>query len=211
MFGTTKSSDRRPLRKAYRFILTVAAVYIVATPLWWLVTPGYSKAHCVAANWMFNLDIISDDELDFTYEDGEIEGRIVFRFVRPSDNHRFKAQASETCGSGRVHFGIVIWGALLIATPLGSLRKKLIYFFLGWALLFVSELFALYLQVLFNKSLTLQHLEPTYQSRLPAIVEYLFDWGGNFYVLLGNKLIPIVFWLIIGLPVLIKRPGKPIA
>jgi hypothetical protein len=146
--------------------------------------------------------------LTFTYEDGEIVGRIIFRFIRPYDNHRFKASAEETCGSGRVHFGVVIWGALLAATPFGNLRKKLVYFLIGWVLLFVSQLEGLYLQVLFNKALTLQHLEPTYQSRLPAIVEYIFDWGGQFYVLIGNKLLPILFWLIVGLPFLIRRSSK---
>jgi hypothetical protein len=200
----TKSSGRQPLKRAYRFILVVALVYIIFTPIWWLVTPTYSKAHCVAANWLFNLDIISDDALTFTYEGGEIRGEIIFRFVRPYDNHRFKASASETCGSGSVHFGIVIWGALLAATPFTSSRKKLLFFFAGWALLFASQLFALYLQMLFNKSLSLQHLEPTYQSRLPETVEYVFDWGGNFYVLLGNRLLPIVLWLIVGLPALIR-------
>jgi hypothetical protein len=202
--GTTKSSARRPLRRAYRFILIVALVYVVFTPIWWLVTPLYSELHCIAANWAFNLNILSDDELTYTYEDGEIVGRIIFRFVRPYDNHRFKASAKETCGSGRVHFGVVIWGALLAATPFGNFRRKLIYFLGGWILLFVSQLEGLYLQVLFSKALTLQHLEPTYQSRLPAIVEYIFDWGGQFYVLIGNKLLPILFWLIVGLPFLIK-------
>jgi hypothetical protein len=35
-------------------------------------------------------------------------------------------------------------------------------------------------------------------------VEYVFDWGGQFYLLIGNKLLPILFWLIVGLPLLIK-------
>jgi hypothetical protein len=66
--------------------------------------------------------------------------------------------------------------------------------------------------MLLYRSVTLQYLEPTYHSRLPAAAEYLFDWGGNFYVLLGNKLLPITLWLIVGLPHLVrleKHQGKP--
>ncbi len=208
MSGTTKSSTDRPLRKAYRFILIVALVYVLFTPVWWMVTPLYSKLHCTVANQVFNIGLLSDDEVSFTYEDGEIEGEIIFRFTRPTDNRRFKASASETCGSGRVHFGIVIWGALLIATPFRNVKKKSLYFIGGWILLFIGQLWAIYLQVLLNKSLSLQHLESEYHSRLPSIVEYMFEWGGNFYVLLGNKLMPIVLWLIVGLPILIRMKEK---
>lgn len=196
------------MRRAYKFVLLVLLIYALVTPIWWWLSPVYSRALCSAANCMFQFNLLSSDEMVYSYENGSITGEITFLLTTLADGREARVAARPVWEARLHHFSFTIWAALLLATPFGNWKKKLLYFFLGWAIVFAGQLFALFVETLSEKSLFLQSEQMFQQYRLAAIEEYILNWGGMFFLLVGNKLLPLVLWFLWGLPYLLRRRSE---
>jgi hypothetical protein len=204
----TKSSNEQNRRRLYRFLLLLALAYAVVTPIWWLISPWYSQALCLTGNVILDGLPLSGDALDYSYADGEIRCNIEFSAINPEKNQQLRLRAKPLWDGRLLHFSFTIWVALILATPYSDYKKKLKFFLIGWAIVMIGQIAALYLQTLEAKARTLQKLAELEGYELPALQQYLLAWGGRFFMRIGNKLLPIVVWLVVGLPVLIRFRKK---
>ncbi|MFH2057203.1 MAG: exosortase H-associated membrane protein [bacterium] len=204
----TKSSKDTQRRRLYRFLLLLALAYAVVTPIWWLISPWYSQVLCFAGNTLLDGLPFTGDALDYSYENGQIKCSIEFNAVNPQKNKQLRLRAEPFWEGRLLHFGFSIWVALILATPCRSYKVRARLFLIGWGVLFVGQLAALYLQTLEAKARTLQQLAELEGYELPGLQQYLLAWGGRFFMRIGNKLLPIVVWLIIGLPSMIRLDRK---
>lgn len=204
----TRSPADRPVRRAYKFIFWVAICYAIVTPIWWWLSPAYSVALCEAANVVFKLNLFSDDEMTYSYVDGKVTAEVIFLLTRLNDAYDLKIAARPSWDGRLHHFSFTIWAALVLATPFGNWRKKLLTFTVGWVLVFGSQLFALFVETLCEKSAFLRNAEMFQEYRLPATEDWLLTSGGLFFLMVGNKVLPIVLWLVMGFPALLRPSEK---
>ncbi len=203
----TKSSAEKPLSRLYRFIFLVALFYALVTPVWWVMSPVYSRVLCSAANFAFQFNILSSDKTTYSYDNGKITGEVTFVIGKMSNGSEVKIAARPVWEARLHHFSFTIWAALILATPFGNWKKKAVVFILGWSVVFAGQLFSLFVETLSEKSLFLQGSDMFANFRLSDTEEYILSWGGRFFLLVGNKLLPMILWFFVGLPALLKSSG----
>lgn len=189
----------------------VALFYAIITPIWWWLSPFYSRALCSAADFIFQLNLLSSDDMTYTYSDGKINGEVVFVVGQVEGGYDVRIAARPVWEGRLFHFSFTVWAALLLASPFKDWRRKLLILLLGWLILFAGQLFSLFIETLSEKSLFLQSSETFARFRLPASDEYLLKWGGRFFLLVGSKLLPLLLWFIWGLPQLLRSPAERVS
>lgn len=189
------------MRRVYRFILIMTLCWVLVLPVWVWISPYYGKLLAVTGNVVFHKNPLNDYEISYRFEKISIIAHLYFNVTRISDGSKVLFQGSPSWDSRRFHFGFTIWTALLLATPFDRRwGKKATCFFVGWAVIFVTQLFGLFFQTLHHNLLFLESLAAQKQYLSPTGYDYFLGWIGRYMVLIGTATLPIIVWLFIGVP-----------
>lgn len=129
-----------------------------------------------------------------------MRGRIEFT-VPTKSRPEGRPLAAGVAWSARIfQFSFAIWIALILATPFANWKKKAAYFLLGSVVILGGQLFDMYLQSAYGKLEALKILQASGEYALGQSEEYLLTWSHVFSLRIWKDLLPVVLWLLLGLP-----------
>ncbi len=168
------------------------------------LAPYYSRMLCAVANVVSGYNPITGDTRRYEFDEGNIKGHIEFTIRTRSQPSGRRMPVGLIWGSRLAHFSLPIWVALILATPVGGWRRKLVYLFLGWLIVLAGQILGLYMQTMLGKLAVLDKLARQGEYHITKTEQYLLIWEYVFSLRFGATLVPILTWMVIGLPRLIK-------
>jgi hypothetical protein len=195
----TRSLVVNPRRRIYRFLLLVTLFWIVSLLVWNLISPLYGSALARVTGFAFHMNPLIDCEVSYRFEKISIIAHTYFSIRVAPDGRKEYYEGNPSWDSRRFHFSFTVWMALLLATPFdGRWKRKILWFLVGWAIIFVTQIVGLFLQTIYQNMLFVRTLMPSGKYLEPAAMELILAFAGRYFLLIGSVLFPLLVWLPIG-------------
>lgn len=204
----TKSliADRR--QQVYKFLLWVTIFWVVGLLVWNLISPWYGRVLARATTSILNKNPLIDCEVSYRFEQISIKAHTYFSVRKAPDGAKEYYEGDPSWDGRRFHFSFTVWIALLLATPFDwQWKKKLLWFLVGWLVIFATQVLGLFLQTVHQNMLFVKTLLMSGGYLQPTSTELTLAFGGRYFLLIGNVLFPLLIWLPIGIERLNTLPS----
>jgi hypothetical protein len=162
---------------ARRFLL----IFVLALPLWFLITPAYNRLLASSVNLLLSLG----EEPRVTTLVGWKHFVVIVRLETPVTNKK----RLQGFNGYLTHFNLILMVALVLAPRQIEWRRRCKILGIALAILFLIHVLYLLTGVKFFQQPDLE----AFQS--PA--GRLYVWGVNFYLSVASQLLPVLLWMVL--------------
>jgi hypothetical protein len=187
-------------RRTRKFLFWVIVFWVVSLFIWGSITPRYGQLMAAVANTLVHKLPFSDCEVSYKADGSNIKAHTYFSVRKAADGSQEYYEGDPGWDARRFNFSFTVWFALALATPWRrKWWRKAVWFMLGWAVIFVTQVLSLYLQTIHQNMLFVRTLLGTGLYLQPSTLEIVLAFAGRYSLLIGNVLFPLLVWLPVGI------------
>lgn len=177
----------------------VTVWWIVALLVWNAISPWYGQVLASAGTAILNKNPLTHTQITFRSEKTNIKADAYFTLRQAPDGETVLIEGSPSWDGRQSHFSFTVWMALIMATPFGGYwTRKLRWFVGGWAVVFLTQVLYMFLQVVHQNFAYVETQMSSGQFLPPSGVEIGMAAAARYLLLVGNVLFPLLVWLPIG-------------
>ncbi len=195
-----KSSEESQLIGRIRRIILVSVPYFACFfGVWSLAAPAYSRVICAVANVLLAHNPINGDTAEFAAKDNHISCEIRGR-LECGDGGPVSFSGVVNCSNRELQFGIPVWLALIAASTVRGLRKRLHCLVIGYVIIFASQLLLLFSFAVGGKLVGIMQAGQAMDCSLTEVEMYLAGWLQGLPIQFGSVILSLGLWVILVFP-----------
>jgi hypothetical protein len=169
------SKTKALLTFAGRFLL----IFVLALPLWFLITPAYNRLLASSVNFLLPLS----EEPQVTTLVGWKHFVLIVRRETPVTNEK----RFQGFNGYLTHFNLILMVALMLAPRQVEWRQR-------WRLLAIA-LGSLYVAHIVYLLIGVKYFQEPELEAFQSPTGRIYVWGVNFYLSVASQLLPVLLWM----------------